>query len=74
MSKLFHAFEIYAENIIQMGAYTSKQEADNEFAFWKRIIRDENIDTYLLGTVYADNWEDALNKLRAGDWNWTQFN
>ena len=62
----FHVFEAVTESSFRLYVDTDQSAVDAKF------VEAAEADTYALGTVEAENVEEALEKIRRGDWEYTQ--
>jgi len=69
--KTFHAFEIVEESSFIMYVDTDLLKVDMELERSLRICGND-LETYAVGTVEADTVDEALNKIRRGDWDYSQ--
>lgn len=66
------AFELVTDGSYHLGAYLYESERDDQFALVKEALGDY-VDSYALGTIEGPNdLGDALDSIRAGDWEFTQ--
>lgn len=70
MSK-FYAFEIATEGSYHLGAYANEAERDRELQFLLQVL-NELVATYAIGSAEGNDWENALDAIRMGDWEYTQ--
>jgi hypothetical protein len=66
---VYHGYEIVNE-----GTYSLYVDTD-ENAYNARLAEElshDHHETYRIGTVKADSIEEALDKIRQDDWEWTQ--
>lgn len=67
----FYAFEVASDTCFVMYVNIDEQTVENHL---KDVLGDWGIDdeTLLIGTVQADSVDEAHNKIRSGEWEYTQ--
>jgi len=70
--ELYHGIEVATDGCYHLYVSTDENEVNEHFAELRRMLGDE-IETYSLGTMEATSVDEALDKIRAGDWDYTQL-
>lgn len=68
---VFHGYEIYTDGSVVLRVDLTPE--DNKCRFDKDVaaLGDEDY-SYRIGTVEADDPEQAMDKVRAGQWDYTE--
>lgn len=71
--KKFYCFEIATDHSYHVFAHENEQIADENLNAMRTVLGvSQEIDTYAIGTCEATDVDDALMKVRQGDWSYTQ--
>lgn len=68
---IFYAYEIETGNSYHVGCYASQSAREMEMNALHKLHGDD-IDTYAIGTVEAENMDEARDKVERGDWQYSQ--
>jgi hypothetical protein len=68
---MFYAYEVATDYAYYLCVHASKVVLEARF---EQLLKDlgDAMDTYAVGTVHAATIEEALDKIRACDWKFTQ--
>jgi|TARA_R110000765_G_C18852542_1_gene599079 hypothetical protein len=69
---MFYAYEIATDTDYHMGVDRSEEARDNRMYSIMRII-GLDWSTHAIGTVEADNVDDAIKAIRLGKWTYSQL-
>ena len=70
--KTYYAFEIAMEGSYFLYVSESFEEREKEINLWLSEIPADEIETYAFGVIEAESKEEAMNRIRKGEWQYTQ--